>query len=290
LLLLLLLVGLAGCRVVELQVALTPVPEQEVTPVPRAYSGTITCVGSSVLTPLINQAGERFRQAYPFAHIVVITATSQSALSAVQDGGADLGLSDISAAAFRGVDDSNLFDYPVAASIFTIIVHPSVGLTTLTRDHVRALYTGDVTNWQQIGGPDLPVVIFSRPKGAGPRALFRQLVLDGTLENNDVATPEETNQDVVEAVRAQPGAVGYVSLSALTPGVQMVTLDNIEPTSANVRLGHYRFWGTEHIYTKGPAGGLAGSFIDYLLSTDIQNELFKSQGFIPRVDIPEGNP
>lgn len=292
LLLLILVVGLAGCRFVDLRVIpTTPVPDETPTAAPHAYSGTITCVGTSVLAPLVAEAGERFRRAYPYAYIVVITATSQSALSAVQDGGADLGLSDVSVAAFRGIDGSQLYDYPVAASVYAVIAHPDVGVTGLTSQQVQSLYTGDVGNWRAVGGANVPVEIISQPKGAGPRALFRQLVLAGTTENDNVATPLETNQDVLAAVRDTPGAIGYVSLPEVEPvaesGVRVLALDGVTPDIAAARLGHYRFWGIEHIYTKGPAGGLAAAFIDYLQSTAIQAEMFKARGFIPRADIPE---
>src|SRR5215212_7642252 len=178
--------ALAGCRVIDLQATMaTAVPDVTVTAVPRSYSGTITCVGSSVLAPLIVAAVEQFRQAYPFAYIVVITTTSQSALSAVQDGGADIGLSDVSVAAFRGVDGSQLQDNPLAGTVYAVITHPGVGLTSLSRQQLGDLYTGKIDNWSGVGGPVLPVTVISQPKGAGPRALFRQLVLDGALENND---------------------------------------------------------------------------------------------------------
>jgi phosphate transport system substrate-binding protein len=288
LLLLALAVSLAGCRFVDLRVTMTtPVPDQTPTAAPHAYSGTITCVGSSVLAPLVVEAGERFRQAYPYAYIVVITATSQSALSAVQDGGADLGLSDVSVAAFRGIDGSHLYDYPVAASVYAVIAHPDVGVTGLTNRQVQDLYTGDVGNWNGVGGANVPVEVISRPKGAGPRALFREIVLGGETENDNVATPQETNQDVVTAVRDTPGAIGYVSLSAVEPGVRVLALDGVMPDVASARLGRYPFWGIEHIYTKGPAGGLAAAFIDYLQSSAIQTEIFKARGFIPRAEIPE---
>ena len=292
LLLLGLAVGLAGCRFVDLRVTpTTPVPDQTPTAAPHAYSGTITCVGTSVLAPLVAEAGERFRQAYPYAYIVVITATSQSALSAVQDGGADLGLSDVSVAAFRGIDGSQLYDYPVAASVYAVIAHPDVGVTGLTRRQVSALYAGEEGNWSGVGGANVPVVVISQPKGAGPRALFRQLVLDGVIENDNVATPQETNQEVVDAVRNTPGAIGYVSLPVIQPvaesGVQVLAIDGVAPDIAGARLGHYRFWGIEHIYTKGPAGGLAAAFIAYLQSSAIQAEMFKARGFMPRADIPE---
>jgi phosphate transport system substrate-binding protein len=91
-------------------------------------------------------------------------------------------------------------------------------------------------------------------------------------------------------VAARPGAIGYVSLAAVRPDVQVLNLDGVEPTAANARLDRYPFWGTAHVYTKGPAGGLARAFIDFLLTPDIQVEVFKSQRFIPAADLPAGSP
>jgi phosphate transport system substrate-binding protein len=280
---------LAGCDTLTLGGAAHALPSP--TPVPPSYSGTITCVGSSILAPILAQASMSFEQAYPLAHILVITTTSQAGLSAVQDGGADLGLSDASASTFSGLDVQQLYDHAVAGGVFAMIVHPGIGLTGLTSDQVRQIYTGKITNWRELGGPNLPIVVVTRPKGAGVRAIFRQFVLDGAPENDDVATPQETNQDVAARVQSQAGAIGYVSSSAVQPGMQVLALDGVMPDSAAVRLGQYRFWSVEHLYTKGPAGGLAAAFISYLLTADAQIELFRSQGFIPAADLPlKSNP
>ena len=285
-----LLLGLAGCERGPVMFARTPLPEATVAPQPPAYSGTITCVGSSVLTPVLAAAGERFRQAYPLAHVLVITTTSQSGLSAVQDGGADLGLSDVPALAFSGIDAEALHNYPVAGTVYALITHPAVRVVNLTREQVQRIYAGEVANWSELGGVDQDVVVVSRPKGAGSRAIFRQAVLQNVLEDDTIAVPQDTDQDVAALVAARPGAIGYVSLSAVRPDVQVLTLDDIEPTAANARLDRYPFWGSAHIYTKGPAGGLAQAFIDFLLTPDIQLELFKAQGFIPAADLPAGSP
>jgi phosphate transport system substrate-binding protein len=286
------LVGLAlvSCAQVPVVFNRTPVPEATMAPQPPSYSGTITCVGSSVLTPVLAAAGLRFRQAYPLAHILVITTTSQSGLSAVQDGGADLGLSDVTARAFSGIDADVLHDYPVAGVVYALIAHPAVGVTGLTHGQVQSIYTGAITNWRQLGGADQDVVVVSRPKGAGARSVFRQSILQDLLEDDTIATPQDTNQDVAALVAARPGAIGYVSLSAVRPDVQVLALDSVLPTAPNARLGRYSFWGSAHVYTKGPAGGLAQAFIDYLLTPDIQIELFKVQGFIPAADLPTGSP
>ncbi len=279
--------GLAGCDPGPAVFNRTPVPEATLAPQPPAYSGTITCVGSSVLTPVLAAAGARFRQAYPLAHVLVITTTSQSGLSAVQDGGADLGLSDVAARVFAGIDGDVLHDYPVAGTIYAMIVHPAVKVTNLSRAQVQAIYTGAVHNWRELGGADQDILVVSRPKGAGSRAIFRQAVMQSVLEDDTIATPQDTDADVATLVAARPGAIGYVSLAAAAgSAVQVLTLDGVTPTSATARLDQYPFWGIAHLYTKGPAGGLAQSFIDFLRTSDVQLELFKAQGFIPAADLP----
>ncbi len=278
--------GLAGCDPGPVVFNRTPVPEATLAPQLASYSGTITCVGSSVLAPVLAAAGAQFRQAYPLAHVLVITTTSQSGLSAVQDGGADLGLSDVAARAFAGIDSEALHDYPVAGTIYALIAHPAVQVTNLTRAQVQGIYTGAIHNWRELGGADQDILVVSRPKGAGSRAIFRQTVLQSALEDDTIATPQDINADVAVTVAARPGAIGYVSLSAVGPGVQVLTLDGVAPTAPAARLDQYPFWGVAHVYTKGQAGGLAQSFIDYLRTTDVQLELFKAQGFIPASDLP----
>ena len=267
--------------------ATTPV---DPSPPPPAYAGTITCVGSSVLAPLLGEDAAAFEHAYPLAHILVITDTSQAGLSAVQDGGADVGLSDVPVQTFAGLNVAVLRDHPLAGTLFALVAHPGIGLSGLSRDQVRALYGGTLRDWRDAGGVAQAVTVVSRPKGSGTRALFREFVLEDAAEDDDAATPAETNQDALIMVEQTEGAVAYVALPDPAAPVQILALDGELPSPAGVQQGRYRFWGVAHAYTKGPAGGLTGAFLTFLLTPEVQTGVFQAHGFLPAAAIPpQGN-
>ena len=278
--------ALAGCAQVPVVFDRTPVPEATMAPQPPAYSGTITCVGSSVLAPVLAAAGERFRQAYPLAHILVITTTSQSGLSAVQDGGADLGLSDVTARAFSGMDAEALHDYPVAGAIYALIAHPAVGLTGLTPDQVqRSLHRARAqlagAGRGQTRGPR------GQPPERGRRALlFRQTSCRVSGRRHDChAAGYRPGRG--GAGRGAPGAIGYVSLSAVRAGGAGADPERRAAHRAQrARLGRYTFWGVGPSLHQRP-GGRPGPDL-YRLPADPRraDRIIQSAGVHPRLRSP----
>lgn len=143
-----------------------------------ALSGQLLVVGSTALQPLASAAATRFQQQHPGTHIDVQGGGSVTGLQAVTAHKADVGDSDIYADPAL-YPDPNLTDHIVCVIPFTMIVNPDVTVTSLTSQQIMDIFSpnGHIHNWQEVGGPNLPIQPVVRPASSGTRDTFRKYVL-----------------------------------------------------------------------------------------------------------------
>jgi len=139
--------------------------------------------------------------------------------------------------------------------------------------------TGEITNWKQVGGPDLLIVPVVRPPSSGTRATFRKYVLDGRDQSGKVLTTDSSDT-VRDTVASTPGAIGYLAVPVLNTSVHEVAIDGQLPTLDSIEAGRYAFWSFEHMYTVGDTTPLVEAFLDFMLSADAQ-QLAQQLGYIP---------
>jgi phosphate transport system substrate-binding protein len=246
---------------------------------PQALSGRIHIVGSTALLPLAQKAAEAFRQKYPHVRMEVEGGGSAVGLQAVSNREAVIGTSDIYADPAL-YPDPDLTDHLVCIIPFTMIVHPAVGVRSLTRQQIiDSFSTGAIRNWKQVGGSDQPIVPVVRPSTSGTRATFRKYVPGGRDENGTLLQ-SDSSQTVLQSVAHTPGAIGYLAVPVLDSSVQQVAIDNQLPTVANSQAGRYPFWGFEHMYTLGQTEGPIDTFLNLMLTPQIQ-QLASHMGYIP---------
>lgn len=234
----------------------------------NCVSGTLTISGSTALQPLVQKVAADYQSKCSGANITVGPGGSKKGLSDVESGASGIGMSDI----FASSSQSDLVDHQVAVVIFTLVTNPSVtGVTNLTSDQIKSIYTGKTTNWNQVGGPNQPIVVVERPASSGTRATFKQYILGGVNESpaQAKALTVDSTGTVVQTVEQTPGAIGYVTLGAAAAEgnkLNILNIDGSAPTVDLVKSNTYKFWNIEHMYTKGPATGLAQALIDYMAS------------------------
>ncbi|CZQ84100.1 phosphate ABC transporter substrate-binding protein PstS family protein [Trichococcus ilyis] len=240
---------------------------------------SITAVGSSALQPLVEAAGEQFSAENLGKFINVQGGGTGTGLSQIAAGAVDIGNSDIFAEEREGIDASQLVDHRVAVVGITPIVTPGVGVTDLSMEELRGIFTGKYSNWSELGGKDLPIVVLNRAKGSGTRATFDKWVLAG--EESIITQEQESNGTVRQIVASTPGTISYVSFSYVNEDVKPLSIDGVEPTPENVATNAWVIWAYEHMYTKGEPTGLTKEFLDYMLSEDVQGNLIEALGYIP---------
>ena len=265
----------------------TPTPGSTMLGTPGEYTcvqGSITASGSTALAPLVKSVAQSYSGKCSGATITVNLGGSKTGLANVEAGSVDIGNSDVPT---NPQTQGDLVDHQVAVVVFGVIVNKGVGVTNLTTDQVKMIYSGKATNWKQVGGPDLPIVVVSRPASSGTRATFQKYVLGGpeTISGPASLTTDSTGT-VVTNVAQNNGAIGYAATGPAmgNSSVTLVSLDNNAPTTDNVKTNTYKFWNIEHMYTKGQPKPLAQALIDYMTSSDAKT-IAAMQQFIAITDM-----
>lgn len=250
--------------------------------------GSITISGSTALLPLVQHAAQLFDQRYIHAHINVSGGGSLHGIQAVTSHQVTIGDSDVYADPGT-YPDPTLTDHLVAVIPFTMIVNPDVvNVASLKHDQIIGVFSsGQYSDWQQLGGPDLPIMPVVRPPTSGTRLTFRKYVMGGRDEKG-IFLKTDSSQTVLTTVATTPGAIGYVALSVLDKTVKPVAIDGVSATATDIEAGRYPFWGYEHMYTLGDGNALTSAFLDYMLTPEIQ-ALAQHLGYIPISQMQVGN-
>ena len=240
---------------------------------------SITAVGSSALQPLVEAAGEQYQTEHLGVFINVQGGGSGTGLSQIQQGAVDIGNSDLFAEEKAGIKAKALVDHKVAVVGIAPIVNPKVGVKNVSMAQLQKIFLGKITNWQQLGGKNVPIVLVNRAQGSGTRATFEKWVMQG---KQPMAAQEQDSTGMVrQIVGSTPGAISYVAFSYIDKTVQGLSVDGVAPTDANVTTNQWRIWSYEHMYTKGQPKGLTKKFLAYVMSPAIQKKLVLKMGYVP---------
>ncbi|GGF07856.1 phosphate-binding protein PstS [Halobacillus andaensis] len=246
---------------------------------------SITVGGSSAMQPLVAAAAEEYMAENSDAQIDVQGGGSGTGLSEVAAGNFDIGNSDYFAETKDDIDAEELVDHKVAVVGMTAAAHPEVGVDNLSKDELKDIFTGEITNWSEVGGADEEITLVNRPDGSGTRATFNEFGLDG--EEPAEGITEDSSNRVMQIVNDTPGAVGYLSFAYFERNEDIVPMgiDGVEPTDENVQSGEFPIWAYQHSYTQGEPEGLEKDFLDYMMSEEVQTTILPDQGYIPATEM-----
>ena len=237
----------------------------------QEISGTVNTDGSTSMADVMAAFQESFGDMYPDVTVNYSGTGSGSGITNVLAGTVDIGLSS------RALTDEEkaegAVENIVALDGVAIVVNPENTVTNLTIEQIAQIYTGEITNWSELGGADAPIAVIGRDAASGTRGAFEEIV---GVEDECVYTNEyESTGEVIGSVAGNPNAIGYASLSAVDDSVTAVMVNGVAPSEATVADGTYEIQrpfvmvtveGTE----LSPA---AQAFLDWAMSADAADEV-----------------
>lgn len=241
-------------------------------------STELTVSGSTTVLPIAEVTGEDFGKAHPDVRVLASGVGSSAGIESVARGSADIGTSS------RDLKPEELslglVPTPIAYDAIAVIVNPANPVKNLTMEQVRDIFQGKITNWSAVGGPDLPIGLVNRDEASGTREAFTKLVLKGGVFDPKAAVLPGTGQ-VRAVVSTSPSAIGYISYGFVTAEVHALSIDGVAPSPETVAGGQYPVRRKLYMITKGDASGLAKTYMDYVLSSGVQDTTIREAGFLP---------
>ncbi|MCK5832234.1 phosphate ABC transporter substrate-binding protein [bacterium] len=247
-----------------------------------ASGDQIVLTGSTTVLPIAQACAEAFMDINPKIDVTVRGGGSGVGIAAIIDGTCDIANSsrdiktkEITTAKGKGVNPT---DHIVAWDGIAIVIHPNLTIKGITIERLRDIYTGKISNWKALGGPNKNIIVVSRDVSSGTFEVFKEKVLEGGSVRDD-ALKLASNQAVSTTISTTPFSIGYIGLGYLNNKVKAIQVNGIDATAASAKSGTYPIVRSLHMFTNGEAKGIAKQYIDFVLSSKGQ-EIVTEMGFI----------
>lgn len=234
---------------------------------PADLEGSITMAGSTSMEKFANALAESFMEVYPNVTVQAEFTGSSAGIEAVLAGQCDIGNSS------RNLTEDEIakgaVENIVAIDGIAIVTDAANTVSDLTKDQLIAIYSGETTNWSDLGGADQPIVVVGREAGSGTRGAFEEIL--GLEDACKYANELDSTGAVMAKVASTPGAIGYVSLDVLDDTVKALTLEGVEANEENIKSGDYFLSRPFVMATKGAIeeqSELIQALFDYVYSEE----------------------
>jgi len=241
-------------------------------------TGTVSTDGSTSMEKVIGALGEAFEQANTGITFTYNPTGSSSGITAVLDGRCDIGLSS------RKLKDEEkakgLTETILALDGIAIIVNTSNTISDLTLEIIAKIYTGEITNWNSVGGSDSTIVLIGREAGSGTRDGFESIT--NTKDKCNYRQELTSTGDVITTVSQNPNAIGYASLASIKDSVKALKIGGVTPSEQTVKDGSYVIQRPFVLVTKTDVklSNTAQKFFDYITSSEV-SEIISKAGAVP---------
>lgn len=235
----------------------------------------ITVAGSTSVQPLTEKLAGEFAKNNPGKRIYVQGGGSSAGIQAVKTGAADIGTSSRQLKS----NEKGPKEIIIARDAIALVVNPQNPIQGLTMEQIKGIFAGEITNWQQVGGPNQAIRAFTREEGSGTRGAFEEIVMGDSKISGKLLVQNSTG-GVKQGVVSDPSAIGYVSLGVVDEKVKILAVDGIVPSEESVAQNQYKIARPFLFLTQEqPRKELVNQFINYALSPEGQRIV--AEDFIP---------
>lgn len=240
-------------------------------------SNTVATDGSTSMEKVIGFLSEAYMEENGDVKVTYNPTGSSSGIQAVAEGRCDIGL------ASRNLKEEETADLQgtiVAIDGIGIIVYPDNPVANLTIEQIGMIYTGEITNWKEVGGSDAPIVLIGREAASGTRDGFEEVT--GTKDKCQYSQELTSTGDVVQTVSGNPNAIGYASVASANDTVKMVSVEGVTPSTENIQNGEYKVQRNFVLVTRKdtPLSQAAQDFFDFAISPQADS-LITQAGAVP---------
>ncbi|MDD3984687.1 MAG: phosphate ABC transporter substrate-binding protein [Methanobacterium sp.] len=232
--------------------------------------------GSTSVQPVIEKLAEKYQETHPNVRINVQGGGSGLGIRTVEQGIVNMGMS---SKALSKDEKNGLTEYIVGRDGIIIIVNNNNPITNLTSEQIRSLFSGEIENWNQINGSDMGVHVVVRESGSGTLQSFQDIIMIHTKIRKD-AIVQSSTESVKQAIKQDPGAIGFISLANMDNTVKAIIVNGISPSAQNIANGSYLLQRPFEILMKGPPTGISKDFLDYVMGSEGQ-AIIQKQKIIP---------
>ena len=244
----------------------------------NGLSGKVAMDGSTSMEKVIGALKETFEAEKAGVEVTYNPTGSSSGIKAVQEGRCDIGLS--SRALKAEEEEQGLVGTVLAYDGIAVIVNPENTVEDLTVEQIAAIYTGEITNWSEVGGIDAEIVLIGRDASSGTRSGFEEIV--GVEDACQYRQELTSNGDVLTTVASNPGAIGYASVATVKDTVKTLKVNGVAPTNDSVKDGSYAIQRPFVLVTKEGTAltETAQAFFDFITS-EAAREVITAAGVVP---------
>jgi phosphate transport system substrate-binding protein len=247
-----------------------------------AWAEKLQIKGSTTVLPIAQKAAEEFMKMYPDVNVTVSGGGSGNGIKAIIDGTTDIADASrfIKQKEVEMAVENGVYPVPfaVARDCIVPVVHPDNPIKDLSLEQLRGIYGGKTRNWNEVGGPDMEIVVVSRDTSSGTYEVWEDIVMEGGRVYPG-ALLQASNGAVAQAVAKNKHAIGYVGLSYLNKDIKALTVNGEEATLENAVA--YPVSRELFMFTRGWPTGTTLKFISYILHPKKGQQLVSETGYVP---------